>query len=76
MLQIFNHKGTLIGMSVSVLEADVQCKHKIKVIMSLRNEDLACSVFPSPMSVSHCIMAPLLACMTEMTPIDWSVSQL
>ena len=30
MVQIFINQGTITGMSVSMLEADFQCKHKIK----------------------------------------------
>ena len=54
-------------MSVSVLEADFQCKHKI------RNNKCPSA---STVSVTRCIVAPLLASTTEMTPIYRSVSQL
>ena len=64
-------------MSVSVLEADFQCKHKIgnnNVFAKLRPSLFSLSAFKT--SVSLCIMAPHLAHMIEMTPMDWSVSQL
>ena len=76
-LQIFNHKGTLIGMSVSVLEADFQCKHNIgnNNVFTEWGLSLFCPS-ASTVSVTRCIVTPLLARTTEVTPIDWSVSQL
>ena len=77
MLQILNHKGTLIGMSVSELETDFQCKHKIGNNNIFAEGRL--SLFrpsASTVSVTRCIVAPLLARTTEVTPIDWSVSQI
>ena len=63
-------------MSVSVLEADFQCKHKIgnNVFVECRLSLFCPSA--STVSVTSCIVAPLLIRTTEMTLIDWSVSQL
>ena len=64
-------------MSVSVLEADFACKHKIgnnNVFAECGLSSFCPSI--STVSVTRCILAPVLARTTEVTPIDWSVSQL
>ena len=63
-------------MSVSVLEADFQCKQKIETNVFAEGTLRLFCLPASTVYVTCCIMAPLLACTTEMTPIDWSVSQL
>ena len=64
-------------MSVSVLEADFQYKLKIENnnVFAESRLNLFCPS-ASTVSVTHFIMAPVLARTTEMTPIDWSVSPL
>ena len=63
-------------MSVSMLEADFQCKETIENnnVFAERRLNLFC-LSASIASKSGCLIDPLLARTTEMTPINWSVSQ-